>query len=566
MSEDRGTRQERRSGYALLILIVMALVAGRISTVLSREGNTAFLSANDRSRWCTIAALVEDGTYAIDRLIQIQDDRGRRPWYTIDMVRHRGPDGEQHYYSSKPPLFPTLVAGIYAVVHALTGMTLTEQPIYVTRIVLALVNLPLYGMWALAMARVIELVGGGRTGGSDWTRRYMVGAACLGTLLLPFAWSLSNHLPAASASAVALWIYLEAAQRVRGAAGDSAAPVPWWWWLSAGLAAAFAAANELPALSMLVFWAILVAWLQWRAALPFAAGALIVAAGFFGTNWLAHQSLRPPYAHRGVGATVARVSLERSLLAGDPSPAAIGPVSETLRDLGVIDPGAEVKITPSSQPDRWIVTTEDDRLFALVLPENSPGRNGGGRNGGEGDERADEVVSVALAEWDDWYEYPSSYWRGADRRGVDRGEPSRATYLLHMTFGHHGLFSLTPLWLLVPWGWISGVRIHPPGLRRLYAATAIATLVCAAFYLARPEIDRNYGGVNIGFRWLIWLFPFWILAAVPAVQSLSRSRAGRGLAWLLLGWSLFSVAASLQTPWQHPWIYRFWVFLGWIAE
>ena len=33
----------------------------------------------------------------------------------------------------------------------------------------------------------------------------------------------------------------------------------------------------------------------------------------------------------------------------------------------------------------------------------------------------------------------------------------------------------------------------------------------------------------------------------------------------LLASSVFSVAASLQTPWQSPWLYQFWRFLGWIS-
>ena len=585
MSEDHWTRRERRSGYAVLVLIVMVVAAGRIATVSSREGETAFLSANDRSRWCTIAALVEDGTYAIDRLIQIRDSRGRRPWYTIDLVRHRGEDGKLHYYSSKPPLFPTMVAGVYAVVHGVTGMTLTAQPIYVTRIVLAVVNLPLLGLWMLAMVRSIELVGGGRVGGSDWTRRLLVGAICFGTLLLPFAWSLSNHLPAATASAVTLWIYLAAAERIRGRERERSAAVPWWWWLVAGIAAAFAAANELPAMSMLVFWAILVIWLDRWAFLPFVAGAVIVAIAFFGTNWWAHQSFRPPYAHRGVGPTVATLRVERASLAelaDGRSAAVLDHVRGALRDVGVIGADEDLTLSASSEPGRWIVTVQEDRLFALVVPEAlvvsetpataetvaNPEREGELRDeaGVEEGDRSGEAITVRLAEWDDWYEYPGSYWRGAVRRGVDRGEPSRGTYLFQMTFGHHGLFSLTPWWLLVPWGWYLGIRWYPAGLGRLLAATATATLVCIAFYVARPEIDRNYGGVSITFRWLIWLYPFWVLASVPAVQALSRSGWGRGVAWLLLGCSVFSVAASLESPWQHPWLYRFWGFLGWIAD
>ena len=67
-----------------------------------------FLSGNDRSRWCTVRALVEPemrvegAPYAIDKVIQQPN------WDTIDMVKHDG-----HLYSSKPPLLPTLVAGEY---------------------------------------------------------------------------------------------------------------------------------------------------------------------------------------------------------------------------------------------------------------------------------------------------------------------------------------------------------------------------------------------------------------------------------------------------------------------
>ena len=66
-----------------------------------------FLSANDRSRWLTIRSLVERGTYEIDAIV------GEPTWDTIDMVQHRGRDGELHLYSSKPPLLATLLAGEY---------------------------------------------------------------------------------------------------------------------------------------------------------------------------------------------------------------------------------------------------------------------------------------------------------------------------------------------------------------------------------------------------------------------------------------------------------------------
>ena len=123
--------------YHLMIVLALALTAGRISVVTSREGDTAFLSANDRSRWATVASLVERGTYEIDQQISITNPihRNRRPWNSIDKVKHLGKDGKQHFYSSKPPLLATVVAAIYWAVYQVTGMTLTQQPLYVPRYV-----------------------------------------------------------------------------------------------------------------------------------------------------------------------------------------------------------------------------------------------------------------------------------------------------------------------------------------------------------------------------------------------------------------------------------------------
>jgi len=85
-SSGNGDQDERVSTtdwsiYHLMIALALALTAGRISVVTSREGDTAFLSANDRSRWATVASLVERGTYEIDQQISITNPihRNRRP-------------------------------------------------------------------------------------------------------------------------------------------------------------------------------------------------------------------------------------------------------------------------------------------------------------------------------------------------------------------------------------------------------------------------------------------------------------------------------------------------------
>lgn len=531
-------RRRRRATYHTIALVALALTAGRIAVVTGRDTLTAFQSANDRSRWCTIASLVEHGTYAIDQQIAITDPIKRHihPWQTIDKVRHVDAEGKQRYYSSKPPLFPTVVAGVYWAVNRMTGMTLTEQPIYVGRIILVLVNLPLLAIFFYATIGCIERVGRG-----DWSRRIAAMGCCFGTMLLPFAISLNNHLPAATATAVAMWVYMVASQRKNSHAKPSPT-VPVWMWGLGGMAAALAAANELPALSMTVFWFGLFAWLDRRSVLPFVAGVSVVAIAFFGTNWIAHQSLRPPYAHRGNGPKIAL--LESSV--SEPDDALLQAAGEKIKAAGFSQDVAPA-LAPSDESDRWILRV-DERQFALLSSDTL-------RSNGQWE----------LRYWDDWYEYPGTYWKDGQRRGVDRGEPSRTTYLAHMTIGHHGLFSLTPLWVLMPIGLILGVASGTAEYRRFAFAVLVATTVCTLFYLNRPLIDRNYGGVSICFRWLLWFAPLWLVVSVPVMHWFRTTSVRRGLLYSLLALSVFSMSASLDSPWQSPWLYQFWQFLGWIS-
>ena len=550
----------RRSAYLIFALIALALTAGRISVVTGRDGTTAFLSANDRSRWCTVASLVEHGTYAIDSQIEIVDPVRRHihPWQTIDKVRHLGTDDKQHYYSSKPPLFPTAVAGVYKVVNLVTGMTLTDQPIYLARILLALVNLPLLALFYFATMGCIE-----RIGKDDWSKRMAALGCCFGTMLLPFAISLNNHLPAATATAVVAWSYLvtiggigkpnaavrasERSNKIKPNDADSIGSElqrrsQVILFLVAGAGAALAAANELPALSMLVFWFGLFAWAKRDSVLPFIAGVVIVALGFFGTNWLAHQSLRPPYAHRGNGSTIAVLD-SLATESTEPDETVAKEIQARLVKAGLITSTDEIEVATSDEAERWLVRS-DERQFALLLAE--------GR--------------WSVARWDDWYEYPNTYWKDGTRRGVDQGEPSKLVYLFQMTFGHHGLFSLTPLWLLVPIGLLAGLMRGPPESRRLMLAISVASLVCFLFYLNRPLIDRNYGGVSVCFRWLLWFAPLWLLVVTPVMAWFETTPMRRGTFYTLLALSVFSMSASMESPWQSPWIYRFWQFLGWLGS
>jgi hypothetical protein len=415
-----------------------------------------FLSANDRSRWMTIRSLVEHGTYEIDAVV------GQPTWDTIDMVQHRGRDGRLHLYSSKPPLLATLLAGEYWLINRLTGATLRDHPYEVGRFMLFTGHiLPLALMFAL-LGRIIE-----RFGVTDWGRIFVMACATLGTFLNTFAVVLNNHIVAAVSAAIAMYMLVricyDGQRRAR-------------YLFIAGLAAAFTAANELPALALLaIIGLILLLRAPRETLLAFVPGVALVAAAFFATNWIAHESLRPPYMHRS--------------------------------------------------------QTEAD---------------------------------------DNWYHYTytaagqtrQSYW--LDRQGIDRGEPGKARYALHALVGHHGVFSLTPIWLLSVAGMLIWLIRGDRPQRELAALAAALSVVCLVFYLGlRPQEDRNYGGMTSGFRWMFWFAPLWIVVMIPAADGLARSRAGMALAAILLTFSVLSASFPTWNPWTHPWVVNWLVWNGW---
>mgnify|MGYP000933213502 CR=1 FL=1 len=419
-----------------------------------------FLSANDRSRWCAVRALVEEdmrvprAPYAIDRVIQEQN------WDTIDMVKHDG-----HLYSSKPPLLPTLMAAVYWPIHRLTGANLGDNPYEIGRFMLILFNIIPLAIYFVLLAALVE-----RFGATDWGRIFVMTACCFATFLATFAVVINNHLPAAVCAAAAVYaavrICFDGERRLR-------------YYFLAGLFAALAAANELPAASLLAALSLAVLLKSPRAALlAFVPGVLLVAAGFFSTNWIAHGTFKPPYAHRG----------------------------------------------------------------------------------GEGEEN--------------WYEYTyerngriiESYWmaHGRNTRGLDRGEQSPAVYAANVLVGHHGIFSLTPVWLLSFAGmgvWM--LRRGDPRLRWAAAGTAAISLACLAFYLGQPVINRNYGGMTSGLRWMFWLAPLWLLAMLPVADCFAKRRWTRGFALILLLFSALSVAYPTWNPWTHPWLMDFSQYMGW---
>ncbi|MGH7193799.1 MAG: hypothetical protein ACREJM_09740, partial [Candidatus Saccharimonadales bacterium] len=352
-------------------------------------------------------------------------------------------------------LLATMMAGEYWLIHRLTGATLAEHPYAIGRTIIITFNvLPMIAFFVV-IARLIE-----RFGGSDWGRQFVMASAAFGTFLSTFAVAINNHLTAAVSAAVALdaalRIWYDGERRGR-------------WFAVAGFFAAFAAANELPALA---FTAAVTVGLLWKAPratlLAFLPPALLVVAASLGLNYLAHHSWRPPYAHRQPG-------------------------------------------------DNWY-----DYQFV---------RDGKVRD---------------------------SYWSIREARSpIDQGEPDRATYALHVLIGHHGVFSLTPVWLLSLVGVAMLCARGDPNWRALGLLIASVSAACLVFYLTRPLDDRNYGGMTSGFRWVFWLAPLWLVGMLPAADAAGARRWSRWLALVLLALSVLSVSYPTWNPWTQPWIYDF---------
>ncbi len=431
------------------------LAAAEVRIRQRRQLERPFLSANDRSRWLAIRALVEHGTYEIDAVLD------RNIWNTIDMVQHRGRDGELHLYSSKPPLLYTLMAGDYWLLNKLTGMTLGSHPYVMGRLMLVMFNIVPMIVMFYYVAKLAE-----RLGATDWGRLFVVASACLGTLLNAFAVVLNNHTIAAVSATLALYafvrIWCDGETRLR-------------YYVVAGLFGAFTAANELPALAFLALLALALftcdrrAWLQ-----GFLPAALLVVVAFFAANYAAHDCFTPPYMHKGTD---------------DPE-------------------------------ENWY-------MYEYTI---------------EGVTR-------------------ESYWQ--NRQGIDVGEPSKAVYALHCLVGHHGVFSLTPIWLLSVVGmclWGLGDKSRE---RWLAVGVALLSVVVLTFYIGlRPREDRNYGGMTCGLRWMFWFAPLWLLTMIPAADRLARSRKLQAIALVLLAMSVFSMSYPTWNPWTHPWLYELLEYLG----
>ncbi|MBD3676264.1 MAG: hypothetical protein HUJ26_22365 [Planctomycetaceae bacterium] len=144
-----------------------------------------------------------------------------------------------------------------------------------------------------------------------------------------------------------------------------------------------------------------------------------------------------------------------------------------------------------------------------------------------------------------------SYWINA--RGFDKNADSFPVYLFHCTFGHHGIFSLTPLFLFMPLAWIVPIWSEKK-FRWVLGMSAVLTVVVLGFYLTRTN-NYNYGGNTSTLRWLMWLVPIWTLSLIPVLDRFANTRTMHIFAGAFLAVGCFSTFWPIQNPWTAPWMF-----------
>ncbi|MFO1021692.1 MAG: hypothetical protein U0903_13490 [Planctomycetales bacterium] len=146
-----------------------------------------------------------------------------------------------------------------------------------------------------------------------------------------------------------------------------------------------------------------------------------------------------------------------------------------------------------------------------------------------------------------------SYWQNP--QGIDKPRDALPVYLFHCLVGHHGIFSLSPMYLFAVWSCLSLQRDSSKGMRNLTQLTLLLSVVVLGFYMTKTE-SYNYGGNTSGLRWMFWLIPLWILAMVPTLERYSSRKWFRGIAVVCLLISVFSATYSALNPWRHPWLFQ----------
>ena len=166
--------------------------------------------------------------------------------------------------------------------------------------------------------------------------------------------------------------------------------------------------------------------------------------------------------------------------------------------------------------------------------------------------------------------FEGSYWK--DAIGIDRLKEPKLLYMFHMTFGHHGVFAQVPLALVGLFvacrdsgqalsknvGKWSRVRLQKL-CSNLSFLFVLCTIALFAMYIYRTN---NYGGITIGFRWLIPWMALMVLWSGWCIERTTKEaatlwKAGIYAICIAFVWITLQIQDA-HDPWLHSWWYHVW--------
>jgi len=168
------------------------------------------------------------------------------------------------------------------------------------------------------------------------------------------------------------------------------------------------------------------------------------------------------------------------------------------------------------------------------------------------------------------YLYPGSHWliapisgRLVGRSVIDNIYEPWPVYMFHMLVGHHGILSLSPIFIFTLFGVWRSLRSPENPLRAFAALAAFLTLLLLVFYTFFAG-SRNYGGMCCGLRWFFWLIPLWLMLLPEGLRDNTAHRWFRGMALGFLLISAISVFYCARNPWSRPWLHQYLYYKRWI--
>jgi hypothetical protein len=415
-----GKPQRKELSPRLLVCSLMMAIS--FIMVVWNLQDSSLQNANTGSRYATIESLVDYGTYWIDQSVYIG---------TIDKYMVG-----RHYISSKPPMLPTLGAGVYWVYQQLTGKGIITYEGEVVRLVSLftgglchlLFMVFFYKLCVLLFEREIAVI-------------IAMAGACFAYLGVAYATAINNHSTAAALAVCGLYL----AYSIRHGKDPKL-----WRWPAAGLVLGLLPTIDLPGMAI---------------------------TGLVGLYLLAHD-------------------WKKTLIWFAPA------------------------LLPALIAHLWMTYQISGALTPFYF--NSELKN-----------------------------FKGFHFRNAG--GIDGLREPKHIYAFNVLLGHHGLFSMTPLYLFGLWELVRCL------LQRRFVRESLLVLLalCAfcGFFIFRT---RNYGGWCVGMRWLVPVMPLLLLYFGFWIDRMRLTRWWWSLVLAAFLVSGFNVQDGLTSPFQysvwHNWL------------